>query len=406
MDNDRKIADLLFDETVWREYAHYKDEGGHIRKGRLEALEAFIARKGYLVPAQKVRDGRNFSYPEKKLVNKLRNGRKRAVYTWPEDENYVLKLMAYLLLRRYDHLFAPNLYSFRMSAGVPAAIARFTAQPQTAACYVYKADIHDYFRSVDVEQLLPMLEPVRTRDPEVYDFISALLRSPYALWEGEVVEEPKGIMAGCPIAVFLANVYLSDMDRHFQAQHRLYGRYSDDIIVFTQTEAERSDCVRYIRQTLQERGLSINPDKEMYCQPHEEWTFLGISCRDGVCDISKASAEKLRQKMRRKARALERWKRRKSASGERAARAFIRVMNRKLYDNPVESELTWTRWYFPMINTTATLKSLDHYMQECIRYIATGKRNHGRYRFTYEDMKRLGYRSLVHEYYVTSQSEC
>ena len=71
----------------------------------------------------------------------------------------------------------------------------------------------------------------------------------------------------------------------------------------------------------------------------------------------------------------------------------------KLYDNPVYSELTWTRWFFPVINTDETLKKIDEYMQECIRYLATGKRTKSRYNFRYEDIKNLGYRNLVNEYY-------
>ena len=89
----------------------------------------------------------------------------------------------------------------------------------------------------------------------------------------------------------------------------------------------------------------------------------------------------------------------KNLPGEYAARAFVKRFNTKLYDNPVYSELTWTRWFFPVINTDETLKKIDEYMQECIRYLATGKRTKSRYNFRYEDIKNLGYRNLVNEYY-------
>lgn len=103
--------------------------------------------------------------------------------------------------------------------------------------------------------------------------------------------------------------------------------------------------------------------------------------------------------MRRKSHALLRWKARKGVDNDKAARAFIKAFNRKLYDNDAENELSWSRWFFPIINTTRTLTLIDHYMQDCLRYIATEKRTKGRYRFTYEEMKALGYRNLVHKYY-------
>ena len=107
--------------------------------------------------------------------------------------------------------------------------------------------------------------------------------------------------------------------------------------------------------------------------------------------------------MRRKTRALSRWADKKGVPREMAARAFIKRFNSKLYDNPVYSELTWTRWFFPVINTDKTLKEIDSYMLECIRYLATGKRNKSKYDFRYEDIKKLGYRSLINEYYKQNE---
>ena len=102
---------------------------------------------------------------------------------------------------------------------------------------------------------------------------------------------------------------------------------------------------------------------------------------------------------------LSRWADKKNLPGEYAAKAFIHRFNAKLYDNPVFSELTWTRWFFPIINTTDTLKEIDRYMQDCIRFLATGTRTKARFQFRYEDMKALGYKSLVHEYYNIKQKE-
>lgn len=103
--------------------------------------------------------------------------------------------------------------------------------------------------------------------------------------------------------------------------------------------------------------------------------------------------------MWRKSRALLRWKNRKKIDNIYAVKAFIKSFNKKLYDNPKSSELTWTRWYFPIINTAKTLKTLDNYMQDCIRYIATEKRTKKKFNFKYSDMRKLGYKSIVHEYY-------
>ena len=103
--------------------------------------------------------------------------------------------------------------------------------------------------------------------------------------------------------------------------------------------------------------------------------------------------------MRRKTRALKRWQQRNDLEGEKAAAAFIRIFNRKLLESPQDHELTWSYWFFFFFNTTESLQQLDHYAQECIRYLISSRRTKSRFRVRYQDIKKLGYKSLVHEYW-------
>ena len=109
--------------------------------------------------------------------------------------------------------------------------------------------------------------------------------------------------------------------------------------------------------------------------------------------------------MRRKSRALKRWADRNNVEPSKAAAVFIRKFNEKFFNNPDENDLTWSRWFFPVINTDKSLHNIDLYMQDCIRYIATGKRNKSRFNFSYSDMKKSGYISLVNEYYKNSEKK-
>ena len=152
----------------------------------------------------------------------------------------------------------------------------------------------------------------------------------------------------------------------------------------------------------------MNPDKVTETMPGEKWSFLGFSFCAGQIDVCDISVRKLKAKMRRKARSVLRWKLQKGKEDWMAARAMIKCFDRKLYSSEDPHEINWSRWYFPLINTDRSLKQLDNYFQECIRYAATGKRNKSRYDFRYSQMKELGYRSLVNEWYkfkksVTSQ---
>ena len=77
----------------------------------------------------------------------------------------------------------------------------------------------------------------------------------------------------------------------------LYIRYSDDILVFSKSYDELQRHKAYIKNSLEMHGLSVNEKKECLSHPHEEWTFLGFSYKDGILDVSSVSVEKLKHKM-------------------------------------------------------------------------------------------------------------
>lgn len=396
---------MLSRREIWQEFLEYKLSGGHLSKADEKALSEFVETQGYLPAVEKIANGESFAPPKKTAISKMSTGKKRIVYTYAEDENWVLKLLTWLLQRKYDHLFATNLYSFRPRKGVRDAVKRLTHTPNIRKLWSYKVDISNYFNSVPVERLLPLLRNTLTEEPEICGFLESLLTNPLVNDHGTLIPEEKGIMAGTPISTFLANLYLAHMDHYFAERGILYARYSDDIIVFGSTEDEREQNAQVILQFLVEAELSVNPAKEARTAPGEMWTFLGISYRDGIIDVAPVSVDKLKAKMRRKARALVRWQARKGATGENAAKAFIRVFNRKLFENTAEHELTWVRWYFPLINTVDSLKVIDEYSQSCIRYLATGKHTKAAYNFRYGQMKELGYISLVNRYYKQKKGE-
>lgn len=399
-----KILDQLTQQPQWELYYDHKMRQGNLYERDARDLYSFIMNEEYLPLVRKIKQQCPLAPPKKKLIGKSGVKKKRVVYTYGREENYILKHIAFLL-REYDGIFAPNLYSFRKDTGVKSAVSGLLRIRDISRRYVYKVDISDYFNSVDTELLMPELCEVLEDDPELFGFIRSLLEDPKVESEDGIIIEKKGIMAGVPISGFLANLYLRDMDRHFHEQGVLYMRYSDDIIVFARSMEELNGHIGFIKETLAQRRLKINEAKEIITLPGQPWSFLGFSFDNGVIDICPVSLEKLKAKMRRKTRALARWAARKNVPGTVAARAFVKRFNAKLYDNPVCGELTWTRWFFPVINTDRSLEQIDGYMQECIRYLATGTRTKARFNFRYEDIKALGYKSLVNEYYRQKNTE-
>ena len=393
------LVDKLFERSSWEKFYDYKS-GLRCSKKFTRELREFIDSEGYLRYESEIRSLDGLPLPSKAVISKMSSQKRRTIYKYPYEFNMVLKLLTYLVLRKYDYLFTSDLYSFRPGVSAKDAIAHITRSRDLHSLYSYKIDVSNYFNSIPVDRLCSILDSSICDDAELLAFMKALLYEEKVLYRGETVTESKGIMAGTPIASFYANLYLKDLDSWFSSREILYARYSDDIIVFARSESELALYKNVILNTLAEKGLSVNPDKEVFGTPSDGFCFLGIEVKDGLIDIAPASVVKLKQKMRRKARSLSRWYHRKDLDGTRAASAFIRIFNHKLLEANEDSDLTWSLWFFPVITTDKSLHLIDLYAQDLCRFLISDTHSKSRYNVRYEDLKALGYRSLVHEYYL------
>ena len=398
------MLEALLDSAEWLAFLLSKEENEFTPSWQLQELRAFIENEEYVTMAKKVVAGEALPLPVMRTINKRSTGKKRVVFTFPRDVNWIMKLLAWEL-RAYDSVFPDCLYSFRKGRTAGQAMNKLIHTPGIRKMYSYKTDIHDYFNSVDIPALLPQLKELFKYDEPLYHFFKGLLTCPFVLHDGKTVTAKKGIMAGTPLSPFLANLFLIDVDRYFESLNVPYFRYSDDIIVFAPDEEILLVYENTLHRMLHEKGLTINPDKDVHTVPHEAWTFLGYCYRDGKIDVAPASVYKLKAKMRRKSRALMRWARRKNLDSTKAAKAFIRRMNKKMYSVDDEKDLCWARWYFPVITTTTSLHAIDMYMQDCIRYIVCGHHGKKRFNLRYTTMKEWGYRPLLHEYYTFIKKE-
>ncbi len=392
------LLELLADEEAWNLFYEHKLSLACPKQFTGE-LRRFIAEKRYIPVCGLIASGQAFPLPKRSVISKMGSEKKRIVYTYPEDAGTVIKLLTFLMLRKYDHIFDNGLYSFRHGRTAQDAVRSLLKDKRLPQMYGYKVDIHDYFNSIPVGLLLPMLEKTLADDKELYDFLASLLNEPNVEYRGRVITEKKGIMAGTPISSFYANLFLAGLDSHFSDAGIPYARYSDDIILFAPDPAELEEHIRYIHEFLKNRHLSVNPAKEEHYKPGEAFTFLGFRCADECVDIAPQTVKKLKQKMHRKRDALMRWSKRNDVAGVKAASAFIRIFNRKLLESPRDNELSWSNWFFPVINTADSLHQIDLYAQDCLRYLMSGRHTKARYNIRYEDLKGLGYRSLVHEFY-------
>lgn len=393
------ILAALSDRARWDEFLLYKTEKRHLKREEQKMLEEYIENEKYLVAIKMIEEG-NFpgEYATKKYINKSGSKKKRVVYSYSDEVNIVLKYIAHYLYV-YDNHLEENCYAFRKNHGVKQALFRLTKNKSFKKMYCFKADIQDYFNSIDVELLLQKMEFIKEVDFILYSIFERILLEKRVKFSNHTIVEEHGAMAGIPIAPFFANIYLQKVDKIFKDAKIEYFRYSDDVLIFAPTKEILEQNIENFYALLKEHKLTINPVKVSQKAPGEKIDFLGFSYEKGRLDLSDNTKKKIKGKIKRKAEALRRWQRSKGLSSDKAAIGFITAMNKKFFGYGNEDEFTWERWFLPNLTVTDGLREVDRYMQQYIRYCVTGRHYKGNYRITYEQMKKWGYINLVHAYY-------
>ncbi len=388
----------ITNDNYWNSYLEDRLSKEFIPNKEKEIIKDFVESGKYKEVTTLLKNHNyNFSIPKKHMISKKHSSKKRIVYTYTDEEMNILKFISFYLYK-YDYLFSRNLYSFRKIIGVRDAVKSIIYTKNIKNMYGYKVDISNYFNSINTDILLNNLKN-DINDKDLYDTIYDIISNPYVIYEEEKMLENKGVIAGNPISAFLANYYLKEIDEYFWNEIIFYIRYADDILIFTKTETERDKYRDKLYEFLDKYKLKVNNKKEHFYNKGEPFEFLGFLFNDRVVDLSDNAIYKIKGKIRRSARAIRRWMIKNNAEEDVAIKAFNRKYNKKFFGND-NSELSWKYWYFPTINTSKSLRLIDKYYQDELRYMITGKHNKKNYKIVpYKRIKDCNYKSLVNEYY-------
>ena len=345
----------------------------------------------------------NFPIPVKKELQKYNTSKKRLVYFYPEPYNTYLKMINWLLQvdSEYASKFCINSYAYQKNKSVNIGIK--SLQKEILAkkkSFFIKSDFSDYFNSINVNILENKMKSFfRQEDQDLVNFILQLLYKEEVYVNNQIkLISNKGVMAGTPISGYLANIYMNDVDWEIYKKHIYYIRYADDIFIMTNQPKED---LEFFENQISSLNITLNPKKTSTGKIEDGFTVLGFYFKDDIIDVDEFKVQKMMNRIRRRSRWFKRWEKSNKVKNEVMVRTFIKGMNAKLYSGDDEDRLNWSRWYFANINTTKSLEKIDAYMVQYIRFLISGK--HLGYKknseVSYEYIKKLGYKSLVNNYW-------
>lgn len=394
-----RILDAIKQEELWLDFREH-----------VESNPVFVDRRLVKRINEIIEKGVNeidlvFKVPTKTEVGKYKNSKKRTVYSFGEPQNTYLKAINYALQVNdyYRNKFCINSIAYQQGKSVKryiGAMSREIHMKKYKRNKFIKTDFSDYFNSIDVNILSEkMREFFLAQDADLYELFMGILTNEKVLIDNTYhYIKQKGVMAGLPISGYLANVFMNDVDWEMYRRHIYYTRYADDVIILTDN-IERDKKI--FIDLLEPLNVTLNPKKIDEGDTNDGVTFLGFYFGDGHIDISRRAIDKMKSRIRRRSKWFSKWLTKNNVRREVAAKTFIKGMNKKLFTRSSEDGTCWMEWYGKNITKVDSLKEIEEYMCQYVRYILSGKQKGYKKNaeIPYETLKKLGYRSLVNEYW-------
>lgn len=296
----------------------------------------------------------------------------REVFIYNEQDSCLQKIINKILSYNYDTALSKNLFSYRKNVRTSSAVSLLKS---AYSQYGVKIDISSYFLSVKKEIIIDTIYQLIS-DKEGRNLLNSLFSIQNYYYKNQLYTRYLSLMPGCAISAFFANYILTPIDNLMTSISNIYARYSDDIILFCDTQDNLNSLLDILANNLQNFGLLLNPKKIQYFEPFSEIEFLGLKIINNQIDIAGRTLPQLKAKIKKVCK-TERFKiETKGKSIESAIKTAVTRFNHSFYKWGYRDEKETTAEYvFSNIETIKTLQQLDFYFKDRLKYIITGKNN-------------------------------
>ena len=296
------------------------------------------------------------------------NGEFRTVYVNEPIDRIILSIANDLLFDLMPELVHPTCKSYQTGIGCGKVVTEISHTLANTANNVFlgwKSDLSKYFDSVPLKYIDEEFDKVEAKHGHsaLIDVLREYYHSDlYFDEENNLQSAYQSLKQGCPVASWLADVILYDLDQELSQMNGDYKRYSDDML-FAGDDYEKAMSVLEMR--LAEKSMKLNPKKVEYLTADKWFKFLGFSIKGSMISLSSSRVKTFQKEI--EARTIR--------SPNTTLVKAVNAVNRYLYKG--DGEFSWATQILPVCNVRRDINELNNFVMDCLRAVETGKHKIG-----------------------------